>query len=123
MNEVLNILLSALGVIITGLAGFAVTKLTQWINSKINDTKASNYLNTIVTLVFTCVNEVSQTYVDAIKEQGNFNKEAQKIALNLCLNKIKSKLAPELIDYITKNFGDVDEYLKSLIESTIYTNK
>ena len=39
------------------------------------------------------------------------------------MNMIKSQLAPELINYITTNFGDLESYLKTLIESTIYTLK
>lgn len=122
-QEVLNILLSALGVIITGLAGFAVTKFTQWINSKISDAKAANYLSTIMKVVLDCVQEIYQTYVQSLKESGSFDKDAQKHALDACLVKIKSQLAPELITYITTNFGDVNSYLISLIESTIYSLK
>lgn len=122
-QEIMNILLSALGVIITGLASFAVAKLTQWINSKISDSKAANFLSTLTTIVFNCVQEVYQTYVESLKESGSFDEAAQKEAYNRCLLKIKSQLAPDIIDYITKNFGDLDEYLKSLIESAIYNLK
>ena len=122
-QEIMNILLSAVGVIITGLATFAVTKFTQWINTKINDAKAANYINTIMEIVLNSVKEIFQTYVEAIKLQGKFDKEAQEKALEMCLTKIKSVLAPEILDYITENFGDIDDYLKMLIESTIYNLK
>ena len=120
---ILNILLSALGVIVTGLASFAVAKITQWINSKIKDNQAANYLNTITTLVFNCVQEVFQTYVDTLKKEGKFDGEAQKKALDKCLTKVKAQMAPEIKDYVVMNFGDIDGYLISLIESTIYSIK
>ena len=44
-------------------------------------------------------------------------------ALNRCLAKVKSQLVPEVQKYIVDNFGDLDEYLKGLIESTIYSLK
>lgn len=122
-QEVLNILLSALGVLLTGLAGFAVTKFTQWINQKIGDSKAANYLSTILEITMNCVKEVYQTYVEKLKEQGSFDADAQKAALDACLTKIKTQLAPELITYITTHFGDMNTYLISLIESTIYSLK
>lgn len=122
-NQIMNIIWAALGVIVTGLASFVVAKFTTWINTKIEDKKAANYLSTIMDLVCSSVQEIYQVYVEGLKEKNNFSKEAQKAALEMCLKKIKSKMAPELIDYITKNFGDMDEYLKSLIESTIYSLK
>lgn len=122
-QEILNILYSALGIIVTGLISFAVAKFTQWINNKIADKKAANYLSTVATLVLSGVKEVYQTYVEALKAQGQFTKEAQAEALNRCMIKVKSQLVPEIQDYIINNFGDMDEYLKGLIESTIYSLK
>lgn len=122
-QEVLNILLSALGIIITGLTTFIVTKLTQFINAKIEDKKASNYLTTILNLVVDCVKETYQTYVETLKKEGKFDKEAQEKALNLCLNKIKEQMTTEVKDYVVNNFGDINSYLKSLIESTLYNLK
>ena len=122
-QEILNIILSAIGIIITGLATFCVTRITAWLDAKISDKKAANYLSTITTIVGDCVNETYQTYVQAIKETGKFDEEAQKYALSSCLAKITNQLAPEVLDYIIKNFGDVTVYLTTLIESTIYKVK
>lgn len=122
-KEFLEILLSALGVIITGLVGWGVSALTSWLNSKIKDQKAAGYLNTITTLTGNAVREVYQTYVEVLKKEGKFDGEAQKKALEKCLERIKKELAPDMIDFITKNFGDMSEYLKGLIESTIYSLK
>lgn len=118
-----NIIFPALLTLITGLVSFGVAKFTQWINTKIGDQKAANYLATIVKIVGDSVCEVYQTYVEAIKAEGKFDKEAQEKALEMCLVKIKSKCAPDLLDWIGHNFGDVTDYLKTLIESTIYTLK
>ena len=119
----LNILFSALGVIVTGLASFALAKFTQWINNRISDNKIAGYITAISNIVFNCVQEVSQTYVDDLKKSGSFDKEAQKAALDKCLAKIKSQMAPELMTYISNTFGDVNEYLVSLVESTIHSTK
>ena len=122
-QDIINSILAALGILITGLVGFGVTKFTQWINTKISDSKCANYLATIVKIVGDSVKSVYQTYVQSIKEQGKFDEEAQKKALEMCLATIKSKCAPELLDWIGHNFGDVTDYLKTLIESTIYNLK
>lgn len=122
-EQIMEIVWNAVGMIVTGLVSYAVTVFTQWISTKIKDAKAANYFSSIVSLVGICVNEISQTYVDSLKNKNAFDEAAQKEALSMCLNKIKTKCAPELIKYITENFGDVDEYLISLIESTIFIAK
>lgn len=122
-QEILNILYGALGLVITGLVTWGVTKFTQWINTKIEDRQAANYLSTIMTIVGNCVKEIYQTYVEGLKEEGGFDEKAHKKAQEMCLAKIKGQLAPDLIEYITQNFGDMTEYLKTLIESVIYTFK
>ncbi len=122
-TEIMNIILSALGTIITGLASFAVVKFTAWINTKVKDKKVAGYLTAIANLVAIAVKEMYQTYVESLKKSGSFDAEAQKKALDNCLINIKAKCSTELIDYIKENFGDVDSYIISLIESQIYTLK
>lgn len=123
MDMIMNIIQSAIGIVVTGLVTFLVSKLTQMINAKIGDKKAANFLIKVTTLVGDSVKTVYQTYVESLKNQDIFTEEAQKEALDKCLTIIKSQLTPELIDYIKTNFGDMEEYLRTLIESTIYTLK
>ena len=78
---------------------FATSKLIQLINSKIEDKKAANYLSTIVNLVGDSVKTVYQTYVESLKNQNIFTEEAQKEALDRCMNTIKAQLAPDLINF------------------------
>lgn len=122
-KEIMNIVFSAIGVIITGLASFMVAKFTQWVNQKIQDKKAAEYLATINELAWTCVREVYQTYVETLKKEGKFDKEAQEKALNNCLSTLKAQLKNEIWEYIKNNFGDIDTYLTSLIESIIFSLK
>lgn len=122
-QELINIFLAAFGTILSGLATWGVAAFTKWINTKIKDQKCATYLITVTDLTTRAVCEVYQTYVEAIKAEDKFDKEAQEKALEMCITKIKSQLAPEILDYIGHNFGDVTDYLKTLIESTIYNLK
>ena len=123
MDEIIKVLLSVLGVILTGLATWATTALTAWLNAKVKDKKLAKFLSDLSAIVITSVKTVYQTYVEALKDKNVFNKEAQKTALDEALKLIKTQLTPELIQYIEDNFGDVDSWLKSQIESTIYSLK
>lgn len=122
-QELLNILLSALGVIVSGLCTWAVAAFTKWMNQKTKDAKFNGFVCRIMELTMNAVKETYQTYAEAIKAEGKFDKEAQEKALEMCLAKIKSQLAPDMLDFIGQNFGDVTNYLKGLIESTIYSLK
>lgn len=122
-KEIMNILFSALGIIITGLASLLVAKFTQWINTKIEDKKAATYLSTIMELCTNCVKETYQVYVDELKKEGKFDKEAQEKALEMCMAKVKASLSDKILVYIKDNFGDITPYLRTLIESIIYSMK
>lgn len=115
----IQVLLPILGTALSALATWAMGLLIAWLNSKIKDQKLNKYVTTITELVFKAVQEVNQTYVSEIKKQGKWTKETSEIAFNKCMEIIKKECAPEILDYVGHNFGDVTDYLKTLIESTI----
>lgn len=123
MNEISQILLSGLGVILTGLSAWAVTKITSLIDSKIKDSKAKTILNDAVGVVERVVKETQQTYVDSLKNQNIFDKEAQTKALENAKEKIKIQLSKEAIDYINKNYSNFEEWLTTSIEAKLYDLK
>ena len=69
------------------------------------------------------VKTIMQTYVESLKQEGAFTEEKQKEALVKCLDIVKTQLTPELTTYIKENFGDIEEYLRTLIEDAIYSLK
>ena len=118
-----DILFSALGTIITGLLAWLVSAATNWISSKIKDKNAAKILTSVTTLVTNVVQATYQSYVEALKGTNAWTKEAQKEALNKALTTIKSQLNSEGIKFIEENYGNVEEYLKTLIESVLYKLK
>lgn len=122
-QEILNILLSALGIIVTGLVGWGVTTLTTWLNSKIKDKKIAQITCTLTTIVSDAVMEVFQCFVETLKKNGKFDTQAQKEAKERAMDIIMNKLTPELKNYISSNFGDIKEWISSKIETTIYSFK
>lgn len=123
MNELSQIILSVVGVIVTGLAAWAVSKLTSFIDSKIKDTKAKGLLNDAVGVVTRVVKETYQTYVENLKNQNLFDKAAQEKALVAAKEKIKNQLPKETMDYINRNYADFEEWLTTSIEAKLYDLK
>lgn len=118
-----SILISVVSIILTGLASWAVAKLTEFINSKISNAKVAKWLTSAVTVVADVVKEGYQTYVEELKGKNAFTPEAQLEALNRAQEKAKSLIATEIQTFISTNFGDFDAWLKTQIESAIYTMK
>lgn len=123
MEQLWTILWSALGIIITGLISWATTVVVNWLNTKIKDKKMAQHATALFEIVMNSVKTISQTYVETVKKEGKFTKENQEKAFQMAIDLIKGQLTPELIKYITENFGDVEVYLRTQIESTIFNLK
>ena len=63
--------------------------------------------------------EVYQTYVEALKKAGNFDAEAQKLALERCLTLIKANMPKDIETWLKANYSNIESYLKSLVEAQI----
>jgi nicotinamide riboside kinase len=118
-----EILFSVLGIIITGLASWGTTVLVKWLNSKIKDKELATFAATIITVVNNAVKATYQAYVQSLKGTDAWTKAAQKEALEQALRTAKSELTTEAIAYIEQQHGDVDKYIKTLIESVLYDLK
>ena len=122
-QEIQNILLSALGVIITGLATWLSTYIVKLLDEKIKDKQFARWLSQIIEIITNAVKCTYQTYVEALKDENMFTKEAQEEALKRTLQSVKSQLSQESIKFIEDNFGDVEKWLIEKIESIIYSFK
>lgn len=77
MNEImLNVLSCIVTAIIIPLIALLGSKLIKWISSKIDNKKTSKYITEATTTVLDAVKCVFQTYVESLKKEGSFNKDA-----------------------------------------------
>ena len=120
MNEILlNILSVVVTAVILPLISYAGTRLISYLNSKIKDEKARELLSQATQVVTNAVRAVFQTYVESLKKSGNFGAEAQLEALNKAKEIALSQLSEEVKEYITTNYGDINNWLTTQIEATI----
>lgn len=118
-----EIIFNVLTIIITGLATWLTSVIVNWLNTKIKNQKAADFLKTITEVVTNAVKSVWQSYVSALKGTEAWTAEAQKNALDKALQTAKASLTTDALRYIEKQHGPVDDYLTSLIESIIYDLK
>lgn len=114
---------SAIGLILTALAGWISTKINAWLDAKTAEKKDANCANTIDNIILSAVKSVFQTYVEVLKNGDSFNEDAQKEAKRRAMMIIESQLTMDLRDYITNHFGDIKDFISNKIESAIYSLK
>ena len=120
MNDILlNVLSIVVTSIVLPLLTYAGTRLITYLNSKIKDTNARILLTTATDIVINAVRSVFQTYVDSLKASGSFDAHAQTVALTKAKDIALEQMNDEVKAFISKNYGSVDAWLTTTIESTI----
>ena len=113
--------------IIQTLCGLVITVgipfLFTLLRKKVKDEKIARLLTRVENIVKQTVILINQTCVDALKEEGLFDKEAQKAAFEMCKEKVLAMLNDEAIVAIAETFGDYEEWIRTLIEAYVRENK
>lgn len=123
LNQIFQLcIVPLLGILTAYLVSFIKTKSTEMIAATDNET-AKKYLQMLSDTVSTCVVATNQTYVDALKDQNIFDKNAQAEALKKTTEAVKNLLTTEARDYLKQIYGDVDLIIQNEIEEAVYYNK
>lgn len=118
-----SLVIQIVSVILATLGAWVLAKVKSLINTKIKNEKARALLDSATTVVSNVVKATYQTYVESIKGTDAWTKDAQEKALQNAVTSARSQLSEEVEKYISDNFGDVETWIKSLIETTLYNLK
>lgn len=112
------------------LLGVLTTFLIKWFNAKskeliakTDNEYAAKYLSMVTETVTDCVIATNQTYVEALKAEGNFDAEAQKIALEKTLSAVLDILSDDAKEYLEEAYGDFNVFIINKIEAVVNDNK
>lgn len=119
-KEILTYILSAA---IVALISYLSERLIVLINQKIQNQKASKALSEAVELVVNAVKATQQEYVNELKKAGTFDTDAQKIALEMAIKKVRANMSVETEKYLTANADDLNDWIADMIHSVIYDIK
>ena len=126
----LNLLADIFEVCIIPLLGVLTAYIVKYIQVKsaeitrnTDNTLIDKYTRMLADTISACVLATNQTYVEALKKQGNFDAEAQKIAFNMTLDAVMNILSKDAKEYLSEAFGDLNSYIASQIEASININK
>jgi hypothetical protein len=115
-------LIPLLGILTKYLVTFISMKAEEMKQKTSNET-AQKYISMASETIMACVLATNQTYVESLKAQGKFDKEAQEVAFNKTLEAVLLLMNDEVKEYITEVFGDLNAYLTTQIEAAVNGTK
>ena len=128
--EWLPLLYQVLEVCVIPLLGILTAYFVKWVNAKsaeiqnkVDNDTADKYIAMLDDTICACVIATTQTYVDALKKDNAFTKEAQQEAFNLTYSAVMVVLTDEAKKYLTNIYGDLTAYITNKIEAEVQINK
>ena len=125
-----DLILKIAEVCLVPILGILTSALIKFINSKIGELKERTenetlhkYIEMFNDTICNCVIATNQTYVEALKKQGSFDLEAQKMAFEMTKNAVLGLLSEEAKVYLTEIYGDLMTYLPIKIEAEVNNQK
>ena len=123
LSAVFELCILPLLLILTKYAVQFISVKTKELTAKSDSDREKKYITMISTTVSDCVIATNQTYVESLKKQGKFDKEAQIVAFNKTKEAVLQILSADAIEYIHETTNDVDVYLTQLIEAQVNKTK
>lgn len=127
LKEVLEILMTVVIIpAIPIIVNHAVKAFKEWSANKAVQTESetiAHYLMDITDTISAAVLCTTQTYVEALKAQGKFDEEAQKIAFEKTKVAVMTLLAEDAKEFLAQMYGDVDLWIDTKIEQIVNLQK
>lgn len=126
----MNILSQLFEIVIFPLLGIGTAYLIMLIKSKIQELKQKKdnelyhkYLTMLENTIIDCVLATTQTYVEALKNEGKFDADAQKIAFTKTYTNVMNILSNDAKEYLETALGDLETYVYNKIEAEVKLTK
>lgn len=116
---VTDIIIWALGLLATSGGAY----LVNLIRTKVKSEKIQNILLGAVNIVQDGVDYTYQTFVENMKGTTLWDDDAKEAALNKALDYAKTNLSDKAKNLITRDYGDLEVWIKNQIEVAIKKSK
>ena len=116
------VLIPLLGVLVKYFVNFVNLKAKE-LKEKTENDKYRKYITLLQNTIISAVTATNQTYVNSLKEQGKFDKEAQIEAFNKTYAAVMSVLTDEAQECLNEAIGDLKTYIVTSIEEQVNEQK
>ena len=111
-----------LAVLTTYLVNYIKAKSDELVKDSDNELERK-YMAMLADTITDCVLATNQTYVEALKNQNAFTKEAQEEAFRQTFDAVMAVLNDDAKAYLTNVYGDLTIYLQQKIEAEVNKSK
>lgn len=119
MTIILEVAIIPLLIALTGYLVAFIKSKTKEITDRTENDKADKYIYMLSNTITKCVTATNQTYVDSLKKDNAFSKEAQQEALKMTADAVLAILSDEAKAYLPTIVGDLNTYIFTQIESEV----
>ena len=95
----------------------------EQLKKKTDNELLNKYIDMAANTIADCVTTTNQTYVEALKKEGKFDVNAQKVAFEMTYKAVMDILTDEAKEYLIQACGDLDAFLTTRIEAEVNNTK
>lgn len=111
-----------LGVLTTYLINYISTQKEK-VKEQIGNEKLNKYIDLLAEAIKASVVATNQTYVETLKKEGKFDKDAQLKAFELTKQAVLGILSQDAKICLQEAFGDLNAYIDNSIEAMVVFEK
>lgn len=126
INYMVPVVGTALGTLLSALFAYLIVyinKKKQALLENSNNEIEKKYIEKISKTITDCVIATNQTFVETLKKENAFTKEAQEEAFQKTITNVMSILNEDCIEYLESITSDITVYLRNKIEAEVNKNK
>ena len=126
INYMIPVVGTALGTLLSALFAYLIVYINKKKQALLENSKSEiekKYIEKISKTITDCVIATNQTFVETLKKENAFTKEAQEEAFQKTITNIMSILNEDCIEYLESITSDIAVYLRNKIEAEVNKNK
>lgn len=126
INYMIPVVGTALGTLLSALLAYLIVYINKKKQALLENSKSEiekKYIEKISKTITDCVIATNQTFVETLKKENAFTKEAQEEAFQKTITNVMSILNEDCIEYLESITSDITVYLRNKIEAEVNKNK
>ena len=126
INYMIPAIGTALGTLLSALFAYLIVYINKKKQALLENSKSEiekKYIEKISKTITDCVIATNQTFVETLKKENAFTKEAQEEAFQKTITNVISILSEDCIEYLESITSDITVYLRNKIEAEVNKNK
>ena len=126
INYMVPVVGTALGTLLSALFAYLIVYINKKKQALLETSKSEiekKYIEKISKTITDCVIATNQTFVETLKKENAFTKEAQEEAFQKTITNVMSILNEDCIEYLESITSDITVYLRNKIEAEVNKNK